>query len=473
MKRIFLLPIFLLLTFWGLVGPAEAVTGHVKGRVSNGTTRKPASGTTVTLIRIGPDRQDRVVGSTKTSADGSFTFPAFQVGADEFCMAQTQWQGQRYEQIAFDGTGRIKEVLGTEVNPDKIDLTIFNASSKLPQFTFLVHHLAIERAERTLKCVERIVAQQQSDYVYDGSAGAPKIKLQLPSGARDVALDPKVTGTIAKEGDFYYYTLKDKVVKPVSQQRPEAILINYVLDWPASLPWNRKLDLSHKVFYPTNYFFVARPPDAKDLKVTAPRLGADDEAGISNSNEQIKKIINSIGNPMSQEPALKAGDSVEITVQQPVNPLVWAFVMFVGALIAIVPLVLRTSGHRVSSGDFEGEEIPSNLQEPSYRADVLGATFGTPAAGKSGKGAKAGATSGKTIASKSPSNGTNADGNGSVSNVRELIFSIAQLDEDFADGRMDEQSYQSRRALWKNELMGLLEEPGKSASSEMTARTKK
>ncbi len=224
-------------------------------------------------------------------------------------MAQTLWQGKKYEQVAFDGTGRLKEIAGMDVDPDKIEIAVYNKSPKMPDFQFVVHHLAIERDNRTLKCVERIVAQQQANYIYDGSAGTPKIKLQLPAGAKDVLLDPKIeNGTVKKEGDFYYFIFKDKVLMPVGMARPTAILLNYVMDWPASLPWNRKLNLDHKVFYPTNFFFVARPPDAKDLKVIAPQLKADETTSIPNAQGQtVEKIVNSLGGPMMEKRGAQTG----------------------------------------------------------------------------------------------------------------------------------------------------------------------
>ena len=454
MKRFLL---FLCLT---LAFPLWAATGNVKGRVVNKTTNKAVSGVSISLIRIGPDRQDRTIATTKSAANGAFSFGPFQAGTDEIFMAQMRWQGRKFEQVAFDGTGRLKEIAGMEVDPNKIELAVYNKSSKMPSFQFVVHHIAIERAERTLKCTERIVAQHDSNWVYDGSAGTPKIKLYVPPGAKNVELDPKITnGTIQQEGSDHFFVFKDKTLLPAGMQRPAAILMNYALDWPASVPWNRKLDISHKVYYPTSFFFVARPPDAKDLKVIAPRLGADETTSIPNAEQQtVQKIVNSIGGTMggpSEGPALKPGETLDITLQQPVNPLVWAFVMFVGALIVLVPLVLRNSGGRAAAAAYESsydeEEIAANLPEPAYRADVLGATF----------------------------DGTSNAGNGSAGkSAQDLIFSIAQLDEDFAKGEVDEKTYQSRRALWKRELVEALDDKNQATkkdkvSTEKTARSKK
>ncbi len=450
MKRLLILPLLLLNML-----PLWAATGHVKGRIINATLKKPLAGASISLIRIGPDRQDRTVGTTKSGPDGAFSFSAFPAGANEIFMAQTMFLGKKYEQVAFDGTGRLKEIAGMDVDPDKIELTVYSKSGKMPEFRFLVHHLAIQRENRTLKCVERIVVKPQVNYFYDGSAGVSKIKLQLSTGAKEVALDPKiVNGTLQKEGDFYYFVFKNKSMIFDTRQ-PTPILINYVLDWPASLPWNRKLNLDHKIFYSTNFFFVARAPDAKDLKVIAPRLKPDETNKFPNAQgETIEKIVNSIGDPMSQEAALKAGETVAITLQQPVNPLVWAFVMFVGALIAIVPLVLRNSGGRRAESDFADDEVSSNLQEPAFRADVLGETF-RPTAGAAFPTGKA------------------AKRSGTPQGAQDLIFSIAQLDEEFASGEVDEQTYQTRRALWKKELVSLLEQEQKQSVSVKTGRTKK
>lgn len=436
MKR-FVLQIFLFVALVIVALPSLAATGRVAGKVINKTTGKPVAGLSVKLIRIGPDRRDVTVATATSGAQGQFSFPTFTASNQQIFMAQTSFQGQRFEQVSFDGTGHLKEMTGIEVDPNKVELAVYDKSAKMPGFEFVVHHLAITREERILKVVVRIVAQQMSNWVYDGSAGPAKIKLYVPPGARDVTLDPKIKdGKIEKEGENYNFVFAKRVLLPQGMQRPASILVNYTLDWPRSAPWNRKIDLTQPVSYPTKFFFVARPPGDKDLKLVAPLLGGDEQQDITNDKqEKVTKIVNAIGMPMVEKPVLMPGQTVAISLEQPLNPLVWAFVMFVGALIAIVPLVLRTSGRKAESGDYqEDDKNPGNLLEPAYRADVLGETFRSP----SGNSA--------------PSGG-----------AQKLILAIAELDEEFAAGGLDEKTYQNRRAAWKKELVELLDE-GQSAT---------
>jgi hypothetical protein len=84
------------------------------------------------------------------------------------------------------------------------------------------------------------------------------------------------------------------------------------------------------------------------------------------------RIVNPIGNPQGPEPALQAGTDVKIVVTRPTNPLVWAFVAFVGALCAVVPLTLlrkRVAPRKVAS-DTNGEIGASTGRTHSPNADM-------------------------------------------------------------------------------------------------------
>ena len=115
------------------------------------------------------------------------------------------------------------------------------------------------------------------------------------------------------------------------------------------------------------------------------------------------------------------------------NPLVWAFVMFVGALIAIVPLALRGGKNRGVTDDGD----PSKIKEPTGQGGVLGETFRSPVPD--------GATS------LSVGNSFAMSGE-----AQELVFAIARLDEEFAQGAVNKETYQKRRAALKKQLTDLL-----------------
>jgi hypothetical protein len=63
-------------------------------------------------------------------------------------------------------------------------------------------------------------------------------------------------------------------------QTPNALIINYDMDWPSQMPWAKRVDLSRKIMYPTKFFFIARKTDDKGLQVAAPKLLADQEAEL-------------------------------------------------------------------------------------------------------------------------------------------------------------------------------------------------
>jgi hypothetical protein len=162
------------------------------------------------------------------------------------------------------------------------------------------------------------------------------------------------------------------------------------------------------------------------------------------------RIVNPIGSPQGPEPALQAGTEVKIVVTRPTNPLVWAFVAFVGALCAVVPLTLlrkRASPRKAVLSD-NGEIGVSTGKSHSPGAEVtpnVGARkIAEPASGASVNGRI------HTAFAVSP------DSIAMTPAARELIDRLAQLDEDWEAGKIERDAYDERRAAWKTKLIELL-----------------
>ncbi len=403
--------------------PTWAATGEVKGRVLNKTTGRGEANVSVRLVKPGESGADKQIASTKTGPQGQFSFGPFQAGSEDIYMAQTQWQGFPYETVAFDGTGHLKE-MGIVVDPAKVEVAVFNTTRQAPALFLRAHHMALAVQDKSIKVTERIVVENPANETFIGDQSGATVKLNIPPNAKDVALDAKVAGKLIKTADGYAVA---KPILPVVSQRRNALILTYTLDWPSSAPWNRKIDLSHKVLYPTNFFFVVRNPDDKALQLTAPQLGKDETQEIPGADgKAAPKLVNAMGFPMAEKPILKPGETVSVTLGRPMNPLVWAFVMFVGALIAIVPLALRGGKRR----DSQGENDALKIKEPGVSGGVLGETFRSPASDGS-----AVAMSGAT---------------------EEIVFAIARLDEEFAQGAVSKDAYQKRRAAMKKQLTDLL-----------------
>src|SRR5690348_6052869 len=106
---------FFLLLVLSLVLPGWAATGRVQGRILNKSTGRGEPGVEVRLVRPGDKGPDRQIAIAKTGAQGQFAFGPFPVTAQDIFMAQTRWQGFRYETVAYDGTGHLKEMVGISV----------------------------------------------------------------------------------------------------------------------------------------------------------------------------------------------------------------------------------------------------------------------------------------------------------------------------------------------------------------------
>lgn len=227
------------------------------------------------------------------------------------------------------------------------------------------------------------------------------------------------------------------------------------MDWPSILPWARTVDLSQKILYPTNFFFVARKTEDRVLQVVAPKLGADTEQELPIDNNTEVRVVNAIGRPMAEKPALNSDERVEVKVTREVNPLFWAFLAFLAAIALLVPLALRSSHRRrdVVSDDDDWEEI--ELREAGLSRVASRSSGGEPSK-------NANVVSGVSRPTSRAINGAHAAfSSGDLptpipSNVQSLIEEIAQLDEAWEQGQVEEADYRQRRAAWKQQIAASL-----------------
>ena len=407
------------------------IVGHAKDE-----NNKPAAGAVAQLVRTtvtGNNKLTRqVVATTRTDANGRFAF-AQPVQAVDFFMASVHWQGYDYQDIAYVGLGanqgHAKEMGLQQVNPGNIQVQVYSSTRNPVPITAMVHHLAIKSDGSNLKCVERFVWSNTSHQRYLGSGPQNvTIKLNLPPSAQNVKIDPKIRDAkLVKMADGW------GVAQPIlpSIVDTPALIVNYTVPWPPTMPWSSGLDLSKTIDYPTNFFFVARETDDKKIQVTAPQLGPDEEQPLPIGDKQEVRIVNSIGAPTIDSPALKAGQRVEIHVGRPVSPLFYAFCLFVGALFIMVPATL-VGGRRAKQGMLNGS---SKTLEPS-------------------------GTGGVYAASLTPSGGGERFAISTDSRARHLVQEIARLDDAWEAGTLDADAYQTQRAAWKAELVKQMERDG-------------
>lgn len=433
-KRLFLAKFFISLCLLSQTG-AGAKTIQVKGRVFNGTHNKGLAAAPVELWRLnvsskGASHGAKLLGETKTDAAGNFVFPPRDVAAADLLTVRSTWQGYPYEMPAYDGAGTLHQKFGVAVQPDKVVLQVLDVAKTLSVIE-KAHHIAIESGPRGLKCTERIVLENPTGKVFLGE-GPDQVsyRLSLPTGAQDVKVDPKILDArLVKNGNSYGVSMP---LWPSQNDNNNALIITYRVDWAGTMPWSRNIDLSRKLFYPVRFFFVNRTESDRNLKVAAPQLGPDQDQQIPVNDQPQVRIVNAKGFPMSPQPVFEAGTEVAVNVSRPVNGLFWAFLMFVVALVCLVPMAL----------------------------------LGKPKSGPGGVGKKV-AKTGEPVPVSYVIQGTNWAALEPSHSARDLIEKIAQLDEEWERGVVSAEEYRTRRGEWKSRL---IRELGAASAGENQSR---
>jgi len=410
------------LCLYGGSTPSSAAPVRVAGIVFEETNKHAAPNAVVELMKARDGKSDSVA-KTKADAAGKFAFAPQNVAANELLLVRTNWMGYTYVAPAYDPTGQLQQEMKVKIEPAKVRLLVYQSTDQIVPINFMTHHLAIESKAGGLKCIERIIVENPTAKTFLGlGKRRATVLLNLPATAKNVKLDEQISdGTLEKRPDGYAIM---KPIPPSAYEPRSLIIINYDMDWPSSLPWQRKVNFSRKVQYPTKFFFVARTSDDKRLEVSASQLSKDQEAPLNINGQSETRVVNAIGRPMGGAPVLKAGDDLKIAVSSPVNPLFWGFFGFLILFCSAVPLALM---RRSTPSD----EMPLKSAEPPETGSVYARTLATDKA-----------TDGP-IEFQAP--------------ARKIIEGIARLDEEFNRGVIAQREYSLQRSRMKNQVVEMLQ----------------
>ncbi len=444
-------PTLLLLSALFSAQLALAAPTPIIGTVRDGSKGgAPMPNAPVQLIRPGDKGAKKILATVKTDATGRFVFPAQEWGKDELLMANVPHEGYDYAAVAYDGGNKL-EAVGMKVDPAKVDVATYDTTTNNVPLQYQVHHLAIQSNETGLKVVERIVVINPTEKTFLG-IGPRKVSvlLNVPKGAKNVALDPKIADAkLIKTSNGYGV---ERPITPQAYGARNAIIFSYDIDWPSKLPWAKKIDLSREIAYPTQFFFVARMPDDKNLEVEAPLLGQSTETELPIDGKTETRIVNSVGQPQmpnmpggdKNDPVLGAGKIMPVVIERPVNPLFWAFAAMTLGLIVFLPVAMMKPRRDKSAA------VNAKSAEPHAAKRVS-----LPASAPAPVTARQGSAHGATLA-----NGTSyAAGLADLTltpQAQMLIAQIAQLDDEREAGRIGAEDYQARRAAWKAQLIDKL-----------------
>lgn len=409
----------------------------VKGVVVNGSNNKNVAGIKVNLRRSGdPGKPGKLVASTTSGANGKFTLSVPKDEEGSLLVAMATYQGYPYEVPAYDGGQHLTQ-FNVDIDPTKVRLPIFETTSSLVPLQVSVGHLNIKPRKGGLSCVEFLIINNPSKKTFMG-IGPDKatVLLDLPKGAKNVRLDPKTVGAKINKRPNHGYSISIPIT-PTMNTQGTAIVLDYEMDWPSSLPWKRSVDMTTEIQYPTKFFFVQRASTDGDLHVTGfvqrdstdgdahvagPKLGADTSVKMNIDGKPIDSIINAIGNPQKSKIELLPGDKLKIQISSPINPTFWAFLGFVVLLIILIPLSLWRRGTAPSPNDAKADKMGEPVPDQSVNSRT----------------AQTNVASGDWL--KTPA-------------AIQLVEQIAALDEAFAAGEMEEEEYLAERDNCKRSLL--------------------
>ena len=393
----------------------------VQGVVVNGSNNQNVAGIKVQLRRSGdPGKPGKLIATATTGAKGAFTFQVPASEHDFLLVATATYQGFPYEVPAFDGGQHLTQ-FNVKIDPTKVRLPIFETSHSLIPLQMSVSHLNVKSRPGGLSCVEFLIINNPSKKTFLGIGNdKATVLLDLPKGAKNVRLDPQTVGaTLNKRPDGYSIT---QPIPPTLNTEGTALIVDYDIDWPSRLPWERSVDLSSEVQYPTKFFFVQRSSEDGALQVTGSKLSGDKSVKMNIDGKPIDSIINAVGDPQGAKTALLPGDQLQIQVSSPINPTFWAFLGFLVLLIILIPLSLW----RRSASPSPDETKADKMEEPVDDQSVYGKTL------------QSGTTSTDWL--KTPA-------------AAALIDQMAALDEAYDAGEMDDKEYQNQRDVCKRALL--------------------
>lgn len=233
----------LLLAFALLAAAAIATGGaraaEIKGRVLKGPSDTPASGVPVSIHLIRGDRE--LPGKTVPSGkDGSFSFSGLTEGSDIEYYLSTEYEGAFYTEGPLDLSGSSKSATQ--------DLTIYDVGKDFAAVHVSNEHIIVEKKDDGLHVTEILIFQNGANTAYLGVG----INHAEPSGARvglPAAIKDFEPGMGADEQTVHVQGRELTSLRPIPPgQRPFSF--SYVI------PLSGRMDLSHRVYFPTHSFEV-------------------------------------------------------------------------------------------------------------------------------------------------------------------------------------------------------------------------
>ncbi len=205
--------------------------GVIEGQVMNGTAGAPLgslAGLEVDLYEVAQGTPS-LVGTTTTDWQGRFSFEGIATSSDRTYRFQLEYQGILYgAEAAFPSDDTVLRVVAT----------IYETTTSDSGIVVDQQHVIVDFATGALVIRELYVFNNSSDTIYVGDEGTT-LRFSLPAGARDLTFrDPELAPHLVETEEGFAY------VRPVMPGQRE-VLYSYGLPYDG-----RQLVLSRRTVYP-------------------------------------------------------------------------------------------------------------------------------------------------------------------------------------------------------------------------------
>lgn len=407
MKRVVLLALLSTLLLAGLALPAQAEGGVVQGQVINGTAgTAPALGGLQVRLYLFSGNTLKETRRATTDAQGAFRFEGVPTGSPWVGIVSVEYGGVEYEAKPIDLAN------GTDFASD---VTIYETTTDDKALKVVRSHLIVEMGVGQLEVTELIVLHNSGDRTYVGGEEVvpnrrATARVPLPAGASDVSFASEdLAAAMVRTGQGFVDT---RPIIPGQQQ----YVLSYALPCEGST-----YNLTKPIAYPTAAIDVL--VDAPGAEVSAPnldRLGVRQAEGRSYQHLSGQSLpagtdltirFTGLGQPSA---ALASRQGSKEAAGRSQSPW-WLSLAPLLAAVALAPMVVM----RLRQPEPEPWPLPRRRTASAVQAER-----------------------------------------------DRLLAAIADLDEQYEAGQLEEGAYRKQRQAVKDELTNLLLSPQSRKSDD-------
>lgn len=376
--------------------------GIISGALTNGTTGETLGETEVSLRAFTPEFEETLTLTTTTGIDGNFRFDVADVPPNWIYIAGATFGGLNFSSGANQ--------LSRESASLDLPITVFDKTSDPAGVNIGQLHVVMEFVEDVVQVSQLYIVNNAEDAVFVGTTGDPAqgvVEVAIPEGAQNLEFLRTFGGmqSFLPANDFVQTARGWADPMPL---RPGdgalTLLVRY------TLPYTSGMSIAHPIFYPTATSTIILP-DAGVKVANSPWVEQEPQAF-----GQGETFLNYLG------PGVPAGETITIKLEGRPS------------------LVTDTSGATVANRDQTTELL---IGGGALLLSAVGGIFLWRAWQK------------RSAAGDDEEWDEEPAPEAQVAGADELLHAIADLDNRFEAGEIDEATYQAQRAELKQQLAAI------------------